>query len=351
MNYMALWHQDWLSGFRGLQESQDVGPKPGKRTLREPLASYSRESEYRNLRLCPECTRLDSRYNRPTNLDSSQGEEELNRPLFRRTAIARVPAHVDVWKRAAVGISVLILLVAVHLSGAQPQATSTATVSSSKPAVKKTAAAKPTSVESLPAPLKSYGSVNAPIKMEVFTDYQCPSCRNMFEETLRPLIQSDYITSGKVYLVHHDFPLPAHMYGYEAARWVNAAARVGQFQNVEAALYDNQNSWQADGNIQKYVAAAVPASDFKRIERQISGGCEYQGPAGVKPASLKADAQAGHGCALDTYIEQDRALGMKVPVQATPTYVITYKGNKLPAGSGFVSWPILKQFFDSLLSQ
>jgi len=244
----------------------------------------------------------------------------------------------------------LAALAFVPSSRALPQAASTSATSSEKPPARKTAAARPVALENLSAPVKSYGSSNAPIKMEVFTDYQCPSCRNMFEETLRPLIQSDYISSGKVYLVHHDFPLPAHMYGYEAARWVNAAARVGQFQSVEAALYDNQNSWQADGNIEKYVASAVPASDFKRIQK-LMVGCEYQGPASTKPASLKTGVQTSHGCALDTYIEQDRALGMKIPVQATPTYVITYKGNKLPAGSGFVSWPILKQFFDSLLNQ
>lgn len=256
-------------------------------------------------------------------------------------------------KSAALGFAVLATLALTQATHALPQASSSSssTVSSSKaPAKKPAPAARPAAVENLSAPVKSYGSSSAPIKMEVFTDYQCPSCRNMFEETLRPLIQSDYISSGKVYLVHHDFPLPAHMYGYEAARWVNAAARVGQFQNVEAALYDNQNSWQADGNIQKYIAAAVPASDFKRIARQMVG-CEYQGPAAAKPASLKTGAQASHGCALDTYIEQDRALGMKVPVQATPTYVISYKGQKLPSGSGFVSWQILRQFFDSLLSQ
>lgn len=159
----------------------------------------------------------------------------------------------------------------------------------------------------------------------------------------------DYVASGKVYLVHHDFPLPAHMYGYQAARWLNAAARVGQFGAVEAALYDNQNSWQADGNIEKYIAAAVPGADFKRIQKQMVG-CEYQPPS-TKAASLTTGAQASRSCALDSYIEQDRALGMKIPVQATPTYVITYKGQKLPAGSGVVSWPILKQFFDSLLSQ
>jgi len=236
---------------------------------------------------------------------------------------------------------------------ARPQATSSSTpaAGSSKPAG--TAAKKPTGTPArataqLAAPVKSYGLSTAPIKMEVFTDYQCPSCRSLFEQALRPLIQSDYIAQGKVYLVHHDFPLPMHMYGYQAARWLNAAARVGQFSTVEAALYDNQNFWQVDGNIQKYIASSMPAADFKRIEGQMAG-CQYQAP-GTKPASLTTAAQAPH-CPLDAYIEQDRALGMKIPVQSTPTYVITYKGQKLPVGSGTMTWPILKQFFDSLLSQ
>ena len=174
--------------------------------------------------------------------------------------------------------------------------------------------------------------------MEVFTDYECPSCRSLYENTLRPMI-NDYVASGKVYLVHRDFPLPGHKYGYEAARWLNAAARVGQFQNAEAALYDNQNAWAADGNIEKYIASAMPAAEFKRVQKLMTG-CEYQPPG-----------TTGQSCALDSYINADREIGMKVPVQATPTYVIIYKGQKLPAGSGAVSWPILKQFFDSLLSQ
>lgn len=188
------------------------------------------------------------------------------------------------------------------------------------------------------APLKSYGSSSAPITMEVFTDYECPSCRSLYETTLRPMI-NDYVASGKVYLVHRDFPLPMHKYGYEAARWINAAARVGQFQNAEAALYDNQDAWAADGNIEKYIASAMPAAEFKRVQKLMTG-CEYQPPGA-----------AGQSCSLDTYINADHDLGMKIPVQATPTYVIIFKGQKLPAGSGAVSWPILKQFFDSLLNQ
>jgi len=57
------------------------------------------------------------------------------------------------------------------------------------------------------------------------------------------------------------------------------------------------------------------------------------------------------GCAFDVFIDQDRSIGNQIPVQATPTYVFSYKGQRLPAGSGIVSWPILKQFFDSLLSR
>jgi len=237
--------------------------------------------------------------------------------------------------RGHLALPVLLVLFAVILGLGLGTSSARATGASAK-AARKTARA----VESLGPPVKAYGSKDAPITMEVFTDYECPSCRNLYENTLRPMI-SDYVASGKVYLVHHDFPLPMHKYGFEAARWANAAARVGEFSAVEGALYDNQDSWGADGNIEKYVSAAMSASEFKRVQKQMEGCTAPPGAAGP----------AGHGCPLDSYIEADRAIGMRVPVQATPTYIISYKGQHLPPASGFVSWPILKQFFDSLLSQ
>ena len=199
------------------------------------------------------------------------------------------------------------------------------------------------------APQKGYGSPSAPITMEVFSDYQCPSCRSLFENTLRPMID-DYVAAGKVYLVHRDFPLPAHKYGYEAARWANAAGGLGrdQFAKVEAALYDNQPSWSNDGNIEKFVEAALSAADLKRVQKLMEG-CQASPSASLPGAQVRNVATADQGCAFDVFIEQDRALGQRIPVQATPTYVFSYKGQRLPPGSGLVSWPILKQFFDSLL--
>src|SRR5208282_190235 len=217
------------------------------------------------------------------------------------------------------------------------------------PAVKRaTPAATSRPAAALGEPVKTYGSSSAPIKMEVFTDYQCPSCRSLFEQTLRPMI-ADYVASGKVYLMHHDFPLSGHMYSGQAARWANAAARVGEFPAVEAALYDNQGAWETDGNIAKYISAAMSAVDFKRVET-LAMSCDYPAITSRLDGSDPL-AQMAHPCALDRYIAQDIQMGYHIPVQATPTYVITHNGQRLPAGSGVVSWPILKQFFDSLLSQ
>ncbi|HTS13941.1 MAG TPA: thioredoxin domain-containing protein [Candidatus Limnocylindrales bacterium] len=206
---------------------------------------------------------------------------------------------------------------------------------------------KPVKSQNLPPIEEAYGSRSAPITMEVFSDYSCPMCRNLFEQTLRPMI-NDYVASGKVYLIHRDYPLaiPGHQYSPQAARWARAAAKIGQFENVEGAFYDNQTSWSTDGNLEKYVSAAMSTADFKRVQKLMEA-CEPPGPTG-RPDGINMPP---HPCSLDPYIEQDILLGNQVPVKGTPTYVITYKGQRLPPGSGFVSWPLLKQFFDSLLAQ
>jgi protein-disulfide isomerase len=239
---------------------------------------------------------------------------------------------------------------------AQPVASpaQSAPAASTKPATTAkptTSAAKPVAKPAQPlgAPVKSYGSPNAPIKMEVFTDYECPSCRNLYESSLKDLI-NDYVAAGKVYLVHHDFPLPMHKYGYEAARWLNASAEIGKFGPVEEVLYDHQNDWAADGDIAKYVSSVMSPADFKRVTT-IMHGCGFDSPPALRSANFAVGANAADTCSVDTYIEADRALGNKIPVNQTPTYVISYKGKQLPVGSGAVSWPILKQFFDSLLAQ
>ncbi len=255
----------------------------------------------------------------------------INRPSIRRLA------HRAPWTAAALAAFAILAPAAMAQTAATPTSTKAAA-----PTHKHAAAADPAPS----APVKTIGNHGAPITMEVFSDYQCPSCGNFYETTLRAMIQ-DYVASGKVYLVHHDFPLQMHTYSGQAARWANAAAMVGQFQDVDAALFDNQAKWTADGNLEKYVSGALSPANFKRVQG-ILKGCTAPAPTSKVDRSLP---QAEPGCPVDPYIIQDIVLGTAIPVQATPTFVIHYKGQSYPASSGIITWPILKQFFDTLLSQ
>ena len=244
-------------------------------------------------------------------------------------------------------ICALVAVAVVGGGGISPaRAQGQATASAKQPA-KTTAKSTPKAAqaEQVGPPNKGVGSPTASITMEVFSDYQCPMCGQLFQQTLRPMI-NDYVAAGKVYLIHRDFPLPIadHRFNWDAARWGTAAARIGKFEEVDTALYENVRAWGADGNIQKFVAGALNPADFKRVQKLVAG-CLTQTPPEFRPP-----VQAGQGCSLDAYINQDIALGKQVPVQATPTYVITKKGQRMPPGSGFVSWPLMKQFLDSLLA-
>lgn len=211
---------------------------------------------------------------------------------------------------------------------------------------KKTAAAKPDAALNA-VPNKTIGNTGAPIKMEVFSDYECPSCGNFYENTLKTMI-STYVAENKVYLVHHDFPLQMHRYSGQAARWSNAAAKIGKFQDVDGALFNNQAAWTESGDVAKYVQSALSSADFARVAAIMRPCMATPPPQSKADSSLPA---ADPNCSVDKYIVEDIGLGYKVPVKGTPTFVITHKGKTYSPMGSPVGWPVLKQFFDSLLSQ
>jgi hypothetical protein len=190
---------------------------------------------------------------------------------------------------------------------------------------------------------KSLGNPSAPIQLIVYDDYECPACGAFYEQTLKTLIDT-YVADGKVYLIHRDFPLPMHQYSRQAARWVNAAARIGKFEAVERALFDNQMQWSEYGNenpkgiMKPFVQAALTPAEFKRVEL-LMRGCESNDHNELK------------GCAVDAEIQRNMAAGELIPISQTPTWVVSYRGQSYPPQGGIVSWSLLRQFFDGLLSQ
>lgn len=199
-----------------------------------------------------------------------------------------------------------------------------------KVAVSKSAVPEPSAPQaaaSIPDvdPHKAFGSKSAPVTMEVFSDFQCPACKTLFTTTNRQ-VMDDYVSTGKVYLIHRDFPLPMHAYSRIAARYARAAAQLGKFEPVEQILFQNQEKWEQNGDVDGTVASVLSAAEMAKVRALVKGGT------------------------LDAAIDKDYALGQMYRVNQTPTTVFHSKGQTYPY-SGVMSYDILKQFLDQLLSQ
>src|SRR6266478_3390589 len=69
---------------------------------------------------------------------------------------------------------------------------------------------------------RAIGPIMAAVTVDVYSDFQCPSCKMLAEQTL-PRVVQDYALKGKIRLVHHDFPLSMHQYAKQAALLAAAA--------------------------------------------------------------------------------------------------------------------------------
>jgi protein-disulfide isomerase len=174
-------------------------------------------------------------------------------------------------------------------------------------------------------PHKAFGSKTAPVVMEVFSDYQCPACKTLFATTNR-LLMENYVSAGKVYLIHRDFPLPMHAHSRLAARYARAAAQIGKVEPAEQALFQNQEKWEQSGDVDGTVAAVLSTAEMAKVRALVKGGT------------------------LEPLIDKDYALGQVYRINQTPTTVFHSKGQTYPY-AGIMTYEILKGFLNQLLSQ
>ena len=174
-------------------------------------------------------------------------------------------------------------------------------------------------------PHKAFGSKNAPVVMEEFSDYQCPACKTLYTTTNR-LLMDNYVSTGKVYLIHRDFPLAMHAYSRIAARYARAAADLGKIEPVEQTLFQNQEKWEQTGDVDGTVATVLSAPEMNKVRALVKGGT------------------------LEPLIDKDFALGQMYRVNQTPTTVFHCKGQTYPY-AGVMPYDTMKQFLEQLLSQ
>ncbi len=168
------------------------------------------------------------------------------------------------------------------------------------------------------------GNPTAPIRIDLYSDYQCPACKVFHQNTLGPLIDN-YVKTGKVYLVHHEFPLAMHAHAREAACYASAAEKLGKYIEVGDRLFRTQETWAQDGNVAAAACSVLDANDAKK---------------------LRALAVDPH---IAAEVDRDIQAGQAEQVSGTPTMIITKLVRRYPV-PGPVSYAVLSKFLDSILN-
>jgi protein-disulfide isomerase len=88
------------------------------------------------------------------------------------------------------------------------------------------------------------GDSNAKVKVDVFEDFQCPSCR-AYSQEIEPQLISTYVTTGKVYYVFHNYPFidsnTVTKESHQAANGSMCANEQGKFWQYHDLLFANWN--------------------------------------------------------------------------------------------------------------
>lgn len=148
------------------------------------------------------------------------------------------------------------------------------------------------------------GDPEAPIKIEEYSDFQCPFCRIFFEDTEEQLMES-YIADGAVYFVYHSF---GDFIGAESGRAAEAAycaGDQGKFWEMHDIIFVNQAGENVGAYADRRLLAFAEKIDLNMDDfRSCFNGGNYK-----------------------SLVEEDFKNGVLAGIQATPSFVMTYTVN------------------------
>lgn len=167
---------------------------------------------------------------------------------------------------------------------------------------------------------RALGSKNAPATMDVWSDFQCPAC-NDFVQTTEPKIISDFVTTGKLRFVYHDYafldtrPGVTTKESHDAAAAARCAGDQGKFWTYHDWLFANQGASENSGAFSRTNLIAI--ADRIGLDQATFTAC-YDGSA----AHAAVDAETTAGTKLVyTGLSGTQATG----IDHTPTVLLNGK--------------------------
>jgi protein-disulfide isomerase len=116
------------------------------------------------------------------------------------------------------------------------------------------------------APLgpRTKGNADAAVTVYEMSDFQCPFCERFTRETF-PIIEREYIQTGKVRWIFVNFPLTSlHPNALPAAEFASCAAKQDRFWPAHDMLYATQREWASLPDPGAFFAAKIAGLGLNR---------------------------------------------------------------------------------------
>jgi protein-disulfide isomerase len=178
---------------------------------------------------------------------------------------------------------------------------------------------------------RTKGSASALLTIFEMSDFQCPYCRQQAVETF-PLIEKEYIATGKVRWIFLQFPLTQiHPNALPAAEFSMCAARAGKFWPVHDLLFTYQDKWAP---LKDPAPFLLSLADSARISRDEMTRClAGQEMRELVRGEAEGAAQAGVQSTPTVYIEGVGLLRGAAPIEVYRTVLDSLWNERNAAGS------------------
>ncbi|MBI4009965.1 MAG: thioredoxin domain-containing protein [Candidatus Aenigmarchaeota archaeon] len=149
------------------------------------------------------------------------------------------------------------------------------------------------------------GNRNAPITMTWYVDYQGPFDARFYLNTF-PLIEKEYIKTGKVKIIVKDFPLSFHINSKQASRAANCANEQGVYKEYITKIFESREKWIDSRNVD---------SEFESLYKEVT------------QRNLDTFKRCLKSSKYNSEIDSDIGEGNKQGVSGVPTFFLT-RGDK-----------------------
>jgi protein-disulfide isomerase len=170
---------------------------------------------------------------------------------------------------------------------------------------------------------QALGSADAPVTIEVYSDFQCPACR-ILATTTKPQLLADYVDTGQVRLIYRDFAFlgPESITAAVGARCAAKENRFWQFHDYLFANQQGENRGAFSNERLEAIASAVG------LDLDAYRACQ------ADPAERQA-------------VADERLAAAAVPIASTPTLVIDGEQRIV----GVPEYSVLRQAIEARLAQ